>query len=472
MQSEGQRADPPWEQEQDLGAELRKHLAILRSGVWWIAASLTLVLGVAVVWLNFTPKVFRSSSSILVESSGPRVLGDQTDSVSFDQRAQNDPLPTKEYLETQYRVITSRQVLGRVVKELQLDRDLEFLGLSKIRDPDALQMKREKVSALHVLRKRVKVAPVRDSQLIEIMVDDTSPTRAARIADAVVAAYLQSNLDRRLESTRTARTWLADQIDDLKEKLESSDLALFSFRQEHDLLATSTGERLDLVGIRLNALTESLASATARRVELGASVAEVGLAKLESPNDVLWPMNLRRISEDPALLDLRHEIARVEGDTILTAERYLEKHPQRIAAEARYDRLRLRIDRAMGHVLAGLRGEYREAIAVESQLKQLLEEGKREAFELSRKEIEQRKLQRDQDNNQRLYDLVLARLKDADLAMLLQSNNIHILDSAETPTLPVFPRTATVLTLALILGTSLGVALAYLRGLLRTTSEG
>jgi len=470
MRSEEEiRVDPSWQTED--GLDIRRHLRTLRQGAWLIGASLLLALAGGIAYLAVTPKTFRASSSVLVESNAPRVLGEQTDAVSFDKRTANDPSPSKEFMETQYRVISSRDVLGRVVRELNLDRDLDFLGLAKIRDPDELAQKRRELSPVKVLQEKVIVAPVRDSQLIEVLVDDTVPERASAIANSVVAAYLQSNLDRRLESTKAARIWLADQMDALKGKLETSELELFTFQQENDLLANEDGTRQDLVSLRLNSLTESLALATARRIELSAAVSEIELTRQEKGSDSFWPLNLRRVAEDRALIDLRQSYMAAESESINASERYLDKHPVKLAVDARLRRIGAQINTTMGNVLHGLKSEYRAALSVERQLEWLIDDAKAEAFELRKKEIDRRKLQREQENNERLYDLVLARLKDADLAMLLQTNNVHVLDRAETPMLPVYPRAATVLTLAMILGAGVGVGLAYGKSLLRHGAE-
>jgi len=441
-----------------VGGEIARHLRILASRWWLIALSTLVVTGAGVAYLQVAPKIYRAGGSILIEPEAPRVFGEKTEAVAFDKR-NTDPTTNSEYIETQYRVITSRDVLNRVVRKLSLDRDLDFLG-EKAAATGPLAEKKNKRLALRMLQSRVKVAPVRDSQLTEVLVDDTDPDRAAEIANEVVNSYLQSNLDRRLQSTKSARTWLAEQMGDLKDKLESSELALYTFRKDNDILATSVEDRMNLITQRLTSLSESLTRATARRVELEAAVAELERARANA-RDAYWPMQLRRVSQDVGVLDLERQITSTEAEAIRAGEKYLDKHPEKIAADVRLATLKTRMNRALGDTVEGLRGEYREAVTVEAHLSQLVEHTKQEAFEVARKEIEQKKLQRDQDNNQRLYDLVLSRLKDADLAMLMQADNIKVLDVAEAPERPVKPRPATVLVLAVTIGGCLGVGLAY-----------
>ncbi|HEY0840813.1 MAG TPA: GumC family protein [Vulgatibacter sp.] len=440
--------------------EIARHLRILGSRLWLIALVTAVSAGLGFGYLQISPKVYRAAGSILIEPELPRVLGDATDTVSFDKKA-IDPSLNSEYVETQYRILTSRDVLNRVVGKLHLDRDLEFLGLKAGEAMEGVRAeKKNRKRAVQILKQRVKVAPVRDSQLTEVLVDDTDPERAAEIANQVVDSYLQSNLDRRLQATRSARAWLAEQMGDLKEKLETSELALFTFRKQNDILATSVEDRLNLISLRLTSLTNSLANATARRVELEAQVGELEHTRATA-HDSAWPLQVRRVAADPTVLDLQRQLARTEGEAIHASERYLDLHPTKIATDTKLASLKVRMSRAMSDSVAALRGEYREALMVEANLANLVERTKQEAFEVNRKEIEQRKLQRDQDNNQRLFDLVLSRLKDADLAMLMQADNIKVLDVAEAPDRPVSPRPAMVLVIATTLGACLGVGLAY-----------
>lgn len=458
-----QGADNP-----EIEIDLRKHLQILRRRVWLIGGVAAAAIALGVAYLFLTPKIFSSNASIIIESSSSRVLGDQTDTVDFGAQ---DYWSTKDFLETQYKVLASREVLQRVVDKKGLDRDLGFLGLDKIDDQAKLAEKLEKVVPVNILSKRLRIEPVKNSQLTNIVVEDVDPTRAAEIANAVVEAYIESNLERRLEGTRAASQWLADQMADLKGKLETSELALYDFRREHDILSTSLEDRQSILSNRLNTLSESLTSLMGRRAELESALAEAERARKENPSDPLWARKLRLVAANPVLGNLRNEYAKLEGDAVALEERYLEKHPARVAAQERLATLRTRIVDEMDTVVASLRSEYREVVGTQQQLEGLVDGLKAEAFEVNKREIDQRKLEREKANNERLYELVLSRLKDADLAVMLKANNVRLLDAAVPPQSPVKPRPALVLALSLMLGLFGGVGAAYLAEMLDNTLE-
>ena len=260
----------------ELEIDLREHLHLLRKRIWLICAVAAAALVAGGAFLFLSNPIFRASSSIIIEAASPRVLGEKTDSVDF---AATDYWSNKDFLETQYKVLASREVLQRVVDKKGLDRDLDFLGVAKIEDPEKRAKKLETIVPVEVLSEAMRVEPVKNSQLTRIVVEDPNPERAADLANAIVEAYIESNLDRRLEGTRAASQWLADQMADLKGKLESSELALYDFRRDNDILATSIEDRQSILSKRLNTLSESLTQVMGRRVELESALAEADRAK-------------------------------------------------------------------------------------------------------------------------------------------------------------------------------------------------
>ena len=76
-----------------------------------------------------------------------------------------------------------------------------------------------------------------------------------------------------------------------------------------------------------------------------------------------------------------------------------------------------------------------------------------------------------QKNNAKMYELVLGRSTETDLSRLLRVNNLRVLDYAVVPAVPIKPRVAMNIALAIILGLLGGIALgvAWTQG--RTNME-
>ena len=93
----------------------------------------------------------------------------------------------------------------------------------------------------------------------------------------------------------------------------------------------------------------------------------------------------------------------------------------------------------------------------------LFEETRRRAVELNMKEIEYHRLDRTRDQNEKLYGVLLQRMKESDLARMMRVNNIHVVDPATEAHDAIRPRTSVNLTIGLFAGLLMGVLLAWIR---------
>ena len=134
------------------------------------------------------PKVYEASASMIIEVAAPHVLDSQVQDVS--DSATSGYWWSREYTETQFKVITSRAVAERVVEKLGLDRDPAFLGVDGVADPKQREELLRKMDAAAILQSKISVAPVKDSRIARIVVEDSSPQRAALLANELAEAYI------------------------------------------------------------------------------------------------------------------------------------------------------------------------------------------------------------------------------------------------------------------------------------------
>lgn len=123
---------------------------------------------------------------------------------------------------------------------------------------------------------------------------------------------------------------------------------------------------------------------------------------------------------------------------------------------------RTALRREVESVLGAFRNEYQDIAATERNLQDLLDRTKLEAFELNKFERDYLELKRTHDNNQRLYELVLKRLKDTSITGMLQASNVRILDRARPSSVPSRPNPVRNVLWALLLGMIGSVGLAFL----------
>jgi capsular exopolysaccharide synthesis family protein len=437
----------------------RDYLSIFYKRRWVMAVFFAVVVGAAGVWLVREPRVYRAVSSLEISPVAPRYLGTGVQDVA--ESGATMYWQTKEFFETQYQIIRSRAVAQRVSDKLGLTSDPAFLGVAAIKDPAKQRQAMVGADPVARLQGMIRVEPVKDSRIVRLAVEDTDRERAALIANAYGEAYIEHTLDKKLDTTRAASLWLADQLDDLKKKLESSEVGLHHFKRENDILTASFEDKQSISSQRLLALNDALTKARTRRAEL------------ESRRRTLAEAKKRAVAGDPAAFDsvaavaqsvlvgqLKLRLVALTEEREELASRYLPQHPRLLAVEERLAEISRTVDRETGKIVAALDNEFREASDTEQQLVALIDGAKREAFEVNKREIDYVKLKREQENNQRLYDLVLQRLKDAELTGMLRTSTVQLLDAALVPSIPVKPNRKVVMILSIILGLLGAVSLA------------
>src|SRR5690606_34344758 len=80
--------------------------------------------------------------------------------------------------------------------------------------------------AADIIIENRKVVPVPGSRLVDVTYDDPDPRRAQKITAAYAQAFIASTLDKRFEANAYAKTFLEDQIKQLKLRLEESEKAM------------------------------------------------------------------------------------------------------------------------------------------------------------------------------------------------------------------------------------------------------
>ncbi len=406
--------------------------------------------------LRATP-IYAAQTSVVIESLSPRVLSGVEEVV---------PLGTEsfwsshEFYETEYKILQSSAIAERVVQKLGLDHDLKFLGLAALADkgdPEALKRALAAAHPAEILLGKLTVTPVRDSKMVVIQYKDSDPHRAAELAATHAQAYIEYNLERRLSGTKTATIWLSEQLGDLKDKLQLSEVALYDFKRDNQILAQSIEDRTDYLNKVIEADSAAMLQAQNKRISAQAKIEEVERAK----DDVKLKEALPDVIQNQTIQELRRVELGLTKDMVQLEQRYGDKYPKLAETRGQLQNVREEINREMDKVLAAVQADYRINWATEKKLSAEVDKAAREALELNRKSIEYNKLKRDTDDNGRLYGVVMNRLKEADLTGLLRTNNVRVIDEAKVQETPISPRTTMNILLALIIGLVLGVASAF-----------
>ena len=412
--------------------ELRHYLNILRKR-WRILAAALLASGaIAFVYTIRQPKIYGATCSVVIESSTPRILEGVRDVIDMSGESYSYT-----FYQTQYRIIHSREIAQKVLDRLGPAPSIPAEGGPRPSRMDQVQ----------ALLGQTNVAGVRESRIVNITARDGDPDRAARIANGFADAYVERNLDYKLEGARSASGWLGEQTVDLRKKLEDSELALYQFKKERSLLDLGLDDRQGMNRQNIQALNAKLAEVKTKRIE-AESIRKLILA---AKNDIAEKESLPEIRDNVVVTKLREnylDLLKIKADL---ESRYGDKHPKIENIQQQIQSTRRDYNRELDEVLKAFDKRYQAILDTEALTKWMHQE-KNLALDLSKLEVEYRPMARDAENNAKVFGQVSQRHKEVDLTGLQRANNVRVLDRALASTGPVSPNLRQNLSLGIALG--------------------
>jgi polysaccharide biosynthesis transport protein len=424
---------------------------------WLLVCIITIAVtaGMAFYTLGQT-RIYEVSATILFDPSVPRPLGGRVQSDDAGNYWNN-----KEYYRTQQWMIQSMRVASQVVRDLELNKDGNFLAnLPKSAGPRPAPKGVTVESAAQVLMSRLSIEPIKDSRLTIVKYQDADAARAPRILSALVDIYAQDNLDDVFESATMAADWLRNQVGTLRQDLESSEMALHEYKKSRNILSLSLDDQSNMLRGQMSQLNQALTQVRTQREKTAARLAEL----LKIANDDPSSLPVLELLESPMLSSLRGSYVDATKEVnALRSSGFGENHPEVRRLQSRADTAR----EALLNEVRNVQGAFQRDLAARDReiagLSGLYAKAEQEALDLNLLEIEYNRLRRAKENNEKLFGIVIERSKESDLTRMLRVNNIRVVDRPLTPKRPVSPNIPLNLAGGLAFGLALGLGVAIAR---------
>lgn len=446
----------------DSPSVLQQYLRILKRWRWVIVGSVVVCTLVGLIaTLLMTPR-YTAESTIEISREADQVA-------SFQGVERDVSVADQEFYQTQYGLLMARSLAERVAAQLGLVDDPAFFAMfnAEVQDGPAFERvgsgyvasgraERQRIAG-QVLLDNVMIEPTRLSRLVDISFTSPDPELSARIANAWAEAFIQTNLERKVEAASYGREVLQRQLSEYKDRLDESQRQLVAYASNEEIInlpsqgsgeGTSTQER-SIVADNLSALNSALNQATADRIDAEARYRRAGAAS----------STLAALS-NPAVNSLRQRRAELSSQYQQLMVRFEPGYPAAQAIQSQIDQLDRSIAQEEARVSGSARASYDQAVARENQLQQRVNALKDDFLDLRRRSIQYNIYQQEVDTNRELYDGLLQRFKEIGVAAGVGVNNIAIVDAADVPVRPSSPRLLLNLAVSILAGLVLGVALA------------
>jgi capsular exopolysaccharide synthesis family protein len=426
--------------------DLRSYWRTVRKRWPFVVLSMIIATVIAFVYTYRQAKVYEATCQIIIESQAPQVLPGSKDVVELGT---GSFWANKEFYETQYRIIQSTGVGQRTAEKLGLQYDPDYAGI--------MGTNHDLVALGRALSGQVAAKPLKDSRIATITVTDRKPQRAALIANTIADTYIEYNLDYKLEGARSAMAWLAEQEADLKKQLEESELKLYQFKKDRNLLAVSLDDKQSMLSSNLTLVNAKLTDLRIQRLALEAKRRMIERAR----DNIVERETLPEIRDKETISKLRDSFIQFSKDYADLSSKYGPDHPRMKSLQGQIEEVRKAYTKELDETLVAFEKSYQEIVDNEKALRSLMEQQKNEAIDLSKIEVEYRPLMRAASQNDKMYGLIATRQKEIDITGPMRTNNVRVLERAVVPTSPVRPKPIQNLMVGLMLGLATGVVLAF-----------
>ncbi len=413
----------------------------------WTVIGITLLFAALALLISFIIKpVYRASATVEIARKPYQV-------VEFGTvvRADED----NEFYSTQYGLLKSPTLAGKVIKKLKLT--ATQLNTTRTKDPKKI-LKKKTIEELFL--SHLMITPIPQSRLVNISFENNDPKLATKITNTLVESYILSNMEKKRSATSYTRDYLEKRVHEAKRKLETSELKLNDYASQNNIIKFDEDQKVKLAALKK--LEEMLAEADGRRVE-----AQSSNQQAQSSPDVL----AEAFRSSSVLQTLRLSKAQLEAEYQEKLQTFKPSYPGMLQLKKRINQLTSDIAAEKKILVRQTRtsagNRYKTSTREVKKLTQKITNLQNELMQIQNKTVEFNNIKREVSSNQHLYNTLLKRLNEVTVASDAAVNNISVISQAYIPKKKIKPKRALNLAAGTLLGLFTGSLLALFLELTR-----
>ncbi|EIM77988.1 lipopolysaccharide biosynthesis protein [Nitratireductor aquibiodomus RA22] len=442
----------------------------------WLIVLTTIIGAVIGVMIALsTPKMYYAATQLLFDPRDLQIVERDLTRGGLPSDA------TLALIENQVAVITSGNVLARVVDELDLAEDPEFNGTGGGSVLGLLLSPRALISALissgdddggsarHTiavenLAEALDVGRNAKTFIITIGATTKSADKSALIATTTRDVFLSTYGELQSATAGRANREITDQLQSLRDEVEQAERAVADFKAKNDIVDAQGRLITDEEILRLN---DQLSAARARTSELNARAAAARSLDVETVLGGALPEQVA----SPVMTELLAQYASLKQQAGRLAVRFGPRHPDRQAVDAELVGARDEIARELRRVVASNQVELQRAVQLEQDLSGQLARLKVQKGNLESERVTLRELEREANAKRSVYEALLLRARETGQQERFNTANVSVISQAVPPLDPTGPSRSSIAMAGMILGFMAGVGLGAVGGAIRSLRE-
>ena len=322
--------------------------------------------------------------------------------------------------------------------------------------PPAEQRRQLREQVTNTYLGQLSIEPSDTSRVIYVKVTSPDGEIAAKLANTAAQVYIDDQVANKSEQTELANAWLQDRAIELKKRVEASARAMETHRRKSGLAdvqgSTLLSQQLSELNSQLIAARAALAEAEARYAQIQDLIeVEGGVSSAAA------------VLQSPLIQNLRAQETEVVRKIAELKTQLRDGHPTMVLARNELADLSAKIEGEVRKIVINQGGELKIARIRVVNLDHEIGRLQARLDSQTDAEITLAALETELDANGKLYDTILARLKEIGVqdASLVQAD-ARIISYATVPKSPSFPRKRLIVGSAFVASTILGILLVLL----------
>jgi len=454
--------------------DLRDYLDVLIRRKWLIGSVLFVVfLTTFIVTLAMTP-IYKATGRLEFNMQPAKVTKFEEMAVPQTQ--------TREFMNTQTKLLTSDSLAWRVIETLDLVNNPAFNPSAKEDSGDAGILATIRGGIANLLGRgdaarddladeaavqqfltknfmdNLEIKAERDTTIMNLAFSSSDPALARDAVNTLIRSFISWQMDKKVGAAGLANEQLQKQVEVARIRLEKSEADLNQFAQKAGIV--SLDSKMNLVYKQLEEINTALAQSHAQRLgkeALDNQARESGVASM--------PM----VIENELIQQLRQQYVQLVSQYEDLLIVFKPDYPEAKRLKAKMDDVASKISIEEGRIQQAIHNDFLASVKNEEALRKQADEAKTKALALNDRATQYKILEREVETNKEIHQSLLQRVKEIDATVGADISNIQVVDHALLPVDPDKPRIKLNLLLAIGIGLLLGVAAAFLLEFLDNT---
>jgi uncharacterized protein involved in exopolysaccharide biosynthesis/Mrp family chromosome partitioning ATPase len=340
-------------------------------------------------------------------------------------------------VQNQIQIITSRDLAGQVIQRLSLADDKEF-NRARADFPlnllaSGLTPDEQHSMVVDSFLKHLTAEAEGLSSAVSVSFSTQDPEKSARIANAIVDAYVGSQVQQKAEAAQRTTAWLNDRIRELSRQAQAADEAVQSYKAANNLNDAGQGTQ-SLVDQQLGVINTQLVQARADLAEKQATYEHVaGLVKTGHAADV------SSVVASPLMVQLRQQQADAIRNEADIDSKYGPKHPKRIAIESQLRDLDSKVEQEAQRIAGSAANDVAVARAQVQSVQASLANTRGQSNAQNFARVKLKALEANAASTRTMYEAFVTRLREAQDQDAVDTADARIISHGAVPAKPSSP---------------------------------